>query len=380
MMSNRYISGRGRDNYANKDKGNSKGLCGFCRSEIDKSRMTQHLKSCKQRAAANAASLVGREEKKQKLLLIQVEGKYKPQYWTYIEIAASEPLATLDQLLRYIWVECCDHLSAFRIDGTIYEDEREPEDFSFLPGASDYEGEDEVEGEDGKEDMGEDEEDIDEDKDIDEEEEEEYEDLSPEEIAEVVEKVLDIYVNKMQAIIPAELDAELRKPRSRDDLVAFLKEKLKIMPKGTFFYAFTDDQEMRSLYDQQSVLKVLLNMVEDRSLGVPLEKVLSVGQKFTYEYDYGDTTYLNLRVISEREGVIPGMEEGKDYAVTLLARNVAPVFLCKTCGKPATKVVAGYYNVEENAYCDECAERSEDVDMMLPVVNSPRVGVCGYCG
>jgi hypothetical protein len=111
-----------------------------------------------------------------------------------------------------------------------------------------------------------------------------------------------------------------------------------------------------------------------------LEKVLSVGQKFTYEYDYGDTTYLNLRVISEREGVIPGMEEGKDYAVTLLARNVAPVFLCKTCGKPATKVVAGYYNVEENAYCDECAERSEDVDMMLPVVNSPRVGVCGYCG
>src|SRR5579884_2314081 len=110
-----------------KTKVTSKGLCAFCRSEIDKPRMTQHLKSCKQRTAANAASLVGREEKKQKLLNILVEGKYAPQYWMYIEIEASESLATLDSLLRYAWVECCDHLSAFRIDGTNYEDEREPE-------------------------------------------------------------------------------------------------------------------------------------------------------------------------------------------------------------------------------------------------------------
>src|SRR5437899_9068324 len=96
----------------------------------------------------------------------------------------------------------------------------------------------------------------------------------------------------------------------------------------------TNPEEMNSLYYQESMLKTLLTMVEDRSLGVPLEKVLSVGQKFTYDYDYGDTTYLNLRVISEREGVIPSVEEGEeDYTVTLLARNIAPVFTCKTCGK-----------------------------------------------
>src|SRR5690348_10455521 len=114
-----------------KTKVTSKGLCVSCRSEIDKSRMTQHLKSCKQRAAANAASLVGREEKKQKLLNILVEGKYAPQYWMYLEIVASEPLATLDSLLRYVWVECCNHLSSFKIDGTNYEDEREYGDFPF---------------------------------------------------------------------------------------------------------------------------------------------------------------------------------------------------------------------------------------------------------
>jgi len=117
-------------------------------------------------------------------------------------------------------------------------------------------------------------------------------------------------------------------------------------------------------------------MLEDRSLGVSLENVLKVGQKFTYEYDFGSTTELKLKVISERDGVV----QEEDDSVTILARNVPPVILCKVCGKPATKVVAGYFNLEENAYCNKCVRRSEDADMMLPVVNSPRVGVCGYTG
>ncbi len=117
-------------------------------------------------------------------------------------------------------------------------------------------------------------------------------------------------------------------------------------------------------------------MVEDRSLDVPLEKVLKVGQKFSHEYDFGSTTHLNLRVVSEREGVVRDEED----PVEVLARNNPPVILCKVCGKPATKVVSGYYSAEENGYCDECARKSRDYEMMLPVVNSPRVGVCGYTG
>ncbi len=150
------------------------------------------------------------------------------------------------------------------------------------------------------------------------------------------------------------------------------------MPKRISLLNSENIEEQRSLYFQKSTLKFLLDMVEDRSLGVPLEKALKVGQKFTYEYDFGSTTELNLRVISERDGVIQEGEE--DDPVTILARNVPPVILCKACGKPATKVAAGYFNVEENAYCNKCARRSEDADMMLPVVNSPRVGVCGYTG
>ncbi len=329
----------------------TKGVCKFCNGEFDKAKMTQHLKHCKQRAAAIAVGTG--DEAKQRLFHILAEGRYNPQYWMHLEIPASESLFALDRFLRDIWVECCDHLSSFEIGGTSYADE--PEDFSFEIVGAEADEEDEENEEEGEE-----------------------EDLSPEELAEEIGKFLDEELPELRNRIPDELQVELRKPRSRDDLVAFLKDRLKSLPKSTSLFALEDIEEQRSLYFQKSTLKFLLDMVEDRSLDARLEKVLKVGQKFTYEYDFGSTTELNLRVVSERDGVAQAGEE--DDPITILARNVAPVILCKVCGKPATKVVAGYFNVEENAYCNKCAKRSEDADMMLPVVNSPRVGVCGYTG
>ena len=122
-------------------------------------------------------------------------------------------------------------------------------------------------------------------------------------------------------------------------------------------------------------MKLLITILEDRSLYQPLERLLEVGKKFTYEYDFGSTTYLNLKVMGKREGVI----HEKEDRVRVLARNLPPDIKCVVCGKPATQVVSGYY-VEENAYCSKCAKKSEDYEMMLLVVNSPRVGVCGYAG
>jgi hypothetical protein len=328
------------------------GICTYCKGEFDKATMTQHLKHCKERAATIAASMKDGAGQKEKLFHILVEGRYNPQYWMHLEIPASEPLFSLDGFLRDVWVECCGHLSAFEIGGTTYQDD--PGGFSFqVIGAEAQQGE-EVE-EDG-------------------DEEEEDEDLSPEEIAEEIGKLLDEEILGLSRTLPGDLQVELKKPRSRDELVAFLKEKLAAIPKRV--KAFSFDEEERKLYNQQRTLQFLLKMVEDRSLSVPLEKVLKVRQKFSYEYDFGSTTELTLKVLAERDGVI---QEGDDV-ITILARNVAPTILCKVCGKPATKVAGGYYNVEEHAYCNKCARRSEDADMMLPIVNSPRVGVCGYTG
>jgi hypothetical protein len=327
----------------------SKGTCNFCKGEIDKAKMTQHLKYCKQRLADNAAKAQDPTLQKSRLFHLLIEGRYNPEYWMHIEFPSSEPLATLDSFLRRIWVECCGHLSAFKIGDTNYSDERE----GFYISELDERGEVEE---------------------VEEGEEEEEKELTPEEVAQEMKE----FLSELQPErVPAELFAELTTPRSPDDLVTFIKEKIKAIPSSRNARTPEEWEAARSNYDQRSILALLLDMVEDRSLWVPLEKVLKVGQKFFYDYDFGSTTYLALKVMSEREGALK-MEN--QPAKLIMARNIAPGFACVVCGKPAKKVVAGYYNVRENAYCTACAKKSEYDEMMLPIVNSPRVGVCGYTG
>ncbi|MDQ2716692.1 MAG: hypothetical protein M3Z08_17440, partial [Chloroflexota bacterium] len=118
---------------------------------------------------------------------------------------------------------------------------------------------------------------------------------------------------------------------------------------------------------------------ENQDMDVELQKAVQVGTKFSYTYDYGSSTYLTLRVMAEREGV-PVKEEDRDI-VQILAQNVPPPMVCRECGRPATHVISGYYQVDGNALCEQCAKKSEFRDgMLLPVVNSPRVGVCAYTG
>lgn len=114
--------------------------------------------------------------------------------------------------------------------------------------------------------------------------------------------------------------------------------------------------------------------LDGRSMAVALGKALRPGLKFQHEYDFGSTTYLALRVVSEGEGQVQGR------AIRLLARNEPPVAKC-SCGKPATQVIASYSPDDDSWYCDECIEADEDGEEgFLPVVNSPRIGVCGYAG
>jgi hypothetical protein len=113
----------------------------------------------------------------------------------------------------------------------------------------------------------------------------------------------------------------------------------------------------------------------EKSMRVRLDKVLSPGQTYTYEYDYGTTTELKLRMISEYE------VETKGKAIQVLARNTPPVILCEECGKPATEVCSQCIFDDRGWLCDDCAEEHEcGEEMLLPVVNSPRVGMCAYTG
>jgi hypothetical protein len=110
--------------------------------------------------------------------------------------------------------------------------------------------------------------------------------------------------------------------------------------------------------------------VEEEDMSAPVGTVLKKGLRFAYEYDFGSTTDLILKVVAERTG------PARPNEVRLLARNEAPALLCDRCGKPAKWVEAEGWGSGE-LLCGKCGGRKEG---FLPVVNSPRMGVCGYGG
>ena len=101
-------------------------------------------------------------------------------------------------------------------------------------------------------------------------------------------------------------------------------------------------------------------------------QTLSTGMVFSHEYDFGDTTELKLRVLAEHDGT------PAPAAILLLARNLPPPLVCEKCGEPAvwngTDEEGGYREL-----CEKCGGEEAE-EWLLPVVNSPRTGACGYTG
>lgn len=113
----------------------------------------------------------------------------------------------------------------------------------------------------------------------------------------------------------------------------------------------------------------------DENMDVALQDVLAKGLRFYHDYDFGTTTKLALKVLGEWEAEIKGK------TIRILSRNDPPPIVCEVCGKPATQVCGECIYDDAGWLCDKCARKHEcGEDVLLPVVNSPRVGMCGYTG
>jgi len=113
----------------------------------------------------------------------------------------------------------------------------------------------------------------------------------------------------------------------------------------------------------------------EKSMNVPLRKIINVGDKFLHEYDFGSTTELRLKVVGRRESA---------DKLAVLAINEPPEILCNYCneGRAATRVCSECGWEEGRGWvCPWCVDTHKcGEEMLLDVVNSPRVGVCGYEG
>ena len=220
----------------------SKGTCNLCGGTFAKNTITRHLKSCPKMTDVTQTSPKGRSTGPGMGFHLLVEGRYAPEYWMHLQVPGGMKLKKLDDFLRATWLECCGHLSAFRIDGRSY------------------------------------------------------------------------------AVI-------------------------------------------------------CMDGFDERNMNHAMEKVLYPDIKFTHEYDFGTTTELTLRVLSQEEIKAPAK------GIKVLARNSPPEWVCMNCQNLALQVCTQCLSEGDGPLCGECTAKHEcDAEMFLPMVNSPRVGMCGYEG
>ena len=103
------------------------------------------------------------------------------------------------------------------------------------------------------------------------------------------------------------------------------------------------------------------------------------GIKLNYEYDFGSTTHLEISVLNEyliqdKQGIL------------LLSRNEPLKMLCDLCKQKPAEVVCLLWHDKGTMFCDSCkdihVEECSDFEDYSEgyIVNSPRMGVCGYEG
>ena len=110
------------------------------------------------------------------------------------------------------------------------------------------------------------------------------------------------------------------------------------------------------------------------------EKVFADNEQITHIYDFGTSSETLILRVAQRTGVAT-----TKHPIALMARNQMPEASCRYCEKPATHLCSGCVYEDEVAgfLCDEHLEghpHSDEYGEPVALVNSPRLGMCGYDG
>jgi hypothetical protein len=119
-------------------------------------------------------------------------------------------------------------------------------------------------------------------------------------------------------------------------------------------------------------------MREELLMSRKIHQAIYQGDTLKYQYDFGSTTELEIKCIGNFTVVFKGNKK-----IQILSRNSQPFIPCDECKKfPATQICSACQYGGEGWLCEKCAkvhDCGEDL-YFLPVVNSPRAGVCAYTG
>ncbi|MBU2103156.1 MAG: hypothetical protein ABH865_03490 [Candidatus Omnitrophota bacterium] len=109
------------------------------------------------------------------------------------------------------------------------------------------------------------------------------------------------------------------------------------------------------------------------------EDIFNRGTQLTHIYDFGTSSETVIKVAGVREG-----QPVTAYPIALMARNLTPEAKCEECGRPAAWLCVECLIEEERrgTLCDEHTKSHphDNYGEPVPLVNSPRMGMCGYTG
>ena len=110
-----------------------------------------------------------------------------------------------------------------------------------------------------------------------------------------------------------------------------------------------------------------------------LESVVAPGHEMTHIYDFGTSSETVIKTVAVRLG-----NPLTQHPITLMARNSLPDATCAECGAAATWYCADCV-VTRGKWINLCAAHRSNHDHdeyggPSPLINSPRLGMCGYDG
>ena len=107
--------------------------------------------------------------------------------------------------------------------------------------------------------------------------------------------------------------------------------------------------------------------------------VFRPGVELVHIYDFGTESVTLVRALDVREG-----KSTVAKPIALMARNSKPIYSCQECGAPAAALCIECISEHEEpgTLCEVHAETHphESYGEPMLLVNSPRVGMCGYEG
>jgi hypothetical protein len=118
---------------------------------------------------------------------------------------------------------------------------------------------------------------------------------------------------------------------------------------------------------------------EEISKSRKADDVFKHENELTHIYDFGTESVTLIKVVDSRQG-----KPTTTRPIALMARNLMPESKCIECKQPAIWLCMECL-IEENKWGTWCDEHAEDHDHdnygePVPLVNSPRLGLCGYDG